>query len=399
MNYENVEVIQLTRQLVNIESTNVGTFEGEVSQFIADWLRTYTKVEVIRDEYAPGRYNVIATLKGKTAHPNLIYIAHMDTVPAGNGWTKEPYGAELDGNKLYGRGACDMKAGVAAAMIAFRDLEKRCREEGITPKYDFVFVASGDEEDAMTGTDRIIDMGIADKDSMVLDTEPTMGADRMVKNENPAPSIAVDHKGKTWFEITTHGIASHGSNPAGGVDAIIAMSEVVLEIRNRIQEYPVDPVMGSSSVCFGTIQGGFNTNIVADKCTVTIDMRLAPPLTNESSIKLVEDAIEAGTARVPGAGGEYRVLSMRPYVQRDDNSYLLAELKTTCLEVLGKEANVMFISGYTDSGVIDARTHCGNAMSFGPDGAHIHQPDEYVFCDTVVDTLNVISNLAERILL
>lgn len=399
MNYEDVEVIQLTKELVNIESTNVGTFEGEVSQFIADWLEECTEAEVIRDEYTPGRYNVIATLKGKISHPNLIYIAHMDTVPAGEGWTQEPFRAKLDGNKLYGRGACDMKAGVAAAMIAFRDLENRCRKEGITPKYDFVFVASGDEEDAMTGADRIVDMGIADKDSMVLDTEPTMSGERMIGNENPAPSIVADHKGKTWFEITTYGVPSHGSNPAGGVDAIIAMSEVVLEIRNRLEKYPIDPVMGGSTVCFGTINGGYNTNIVADKCTVTIDMRLAPPLTNESSIKLVEDAIRVGTEKVPGAKGSYKVISQRPYVKRDDNSYLLGELKKSCLEVTGLEAKTVFFSGYTDSGVIDARTHCGNAMSFGPDGDQAHQNDEYVLCNTVVDTLNVISNLAEKILL
>ena len=81
MNYENIEVIALTQKLVQIESTNVGTFEGEISKFIAEWLSIDTNAEVIRDEFETGRFNVVALLKGRVSHPNLIYIAHMDTVP------------------------------------------------------------------------------------------------------------------------------------------------------------------------------------------------------------------------------------------------------------------------------------------------------------------------------
>lgn len=399
MNYENEEVIQLTMELVTKESTNVGTFEGEVSAFVADWMREQTGLEVIRDEYAPGRFNVYCTFKGKQAHPNLIYIAHMDTAPVGNGWTRDPFKPELEGNKLYGRGACDMKAGLAAAMIAFRDFVRKCRAEGITPKYDFVFVGSADEEDAMGGADRVADLGIADKQSLVLDTEPSMSTERAIGNPAPVPSILCAHKGKTWFEITTYGVAAHGSNPPLGVDAIVAMSEVVLELKNRIAQYPIHPVMGPSTICFGTIHGGCNTNVVADSCTITIDMRLSPPLTKELSIQLVEDAVAAGTARVPGSRGESKVLSARPYIEQNDDSYLLKELRAACKETLGVEAKIVFFTGYTDSGVLDGRTGCGNAMSFGPDGEFVHRGDEYVLCNTVVDTLRIIQNLADRILL
>lgn len=100
--------------------------------------------------------------------------------------------------------------------------------------------------------------------------------------------------------------------------------EVILEIKNRLDAYPEDPVMGRNTVCFGTINGGFNTNIVADRCAIQIDVRLAPPLTNEGSIKLVEDAIEAATARVPGTSGSYRVIAQRP-VCADQRGFLPAE--------------------------------------------------------------------------
>ncbi len=391
MNYADQEVIRLTQDLVRIESTNVGTFEGEISLFIEKWLRKNTCAEVMRDEFAPGRFNVYATVKGRVSHPNLIYCGHMDTVPAGNGWTRDPFDPVIEGDRMYGRGACDMKSGLAAAMIAFRDITNKFRDLGTVPACDFVFFASGDEEDAMLGADRAVDLGIARKDSLFLDIEPTVSG-------RSVPSIAAAHKGKTWFEITTTGIPGHGSMPWTGADAIIAMSEVVLEIRDRLAKMPEDPVMGASTVCFGTINGGTNTNMVADKCTLTIDMRLAPPLTNESSIQLVEDAIAAATAKVPGTGGSQRVLAMRPYVEEDPGCELIAAIKASCRKVLGKEAETVFITGYTDSGVVAARTGCVNAMSFGPDGAGIHQADEYVLCDTVLDTLAVISDLAEGIL-
>ncbi|RGX54729.1 MULTISPECIES: M20 family metallopeptidase [Anaerotruncus] len=387
MRYENVEVIALTRRLVQIESTNVGTFEGEISRFVADWLTQNTKAQVVRDEFEPGRFNVMATLKGKQAHPNLIYVAHMDTVPVGSDWTKDPFAAEIVDGKMYGRGAFDMKAGLACAMIAFRDFEKKCREEGLTPKYDFTFVGSGDEEDVMKGADRLVEIGLADRQTLVLDTEPTSG------------EIYMAHKGKTWFEISTKGKAAHGSTPYKGADAIVAMAEVILEIKNRLDAYPEDPVMGRNTVCFGTINGGFNTNIVADRCAIQIDVRLAPPLTNEGSIKLVEDAIEAATARVPGTSGSYRVIAQRPYVQINEDSFLLKSLQDSCEKITGARPQPLVFTGYTDSGVIDGSTGCKNGMSYGAAGAHEHQADEYVECDSVIQSLEVYKDLTQRILL
>lgn len=399
------EVVALTQKLVQIESTNVGTFEGEISLFVEEWLKKYTKAEIVRDEFEEGRFNVMAKLKGEAQHPNLLYLAHMDTVPVGNGWTKDPFGGEIEGNKLYGRGSCDMKCGLAAAMIAFRDFENECREKGTTPKYDFIFVATGDEEDVMKGADRLVALGVADKDSLVLDTEPTNSV-RVMKSmaankieDGARQFVAMAHKGKTWFEITTKGKPAHGSMPSTGVDAIIAMAEVVLEIRNRIESYAPDPLMGKPSVCFGTINGGNNTNIVAESCTITIDMRLSPPLTTEGSYKLVEDAIAAGTARVPGSSGSYKVIAKRPFVLQNDDSFLLAKLRESCKEVTGDDLTPMMITGYTDSGVIDGSTGCGNGMSYGAAGYGAHQADEYVLCDSIEENLAVISNLARRILL
>ena len=101
---------------------------------------------------------------------------------------------------------------------------------------------------------------------------------------------------------------------------LAAVSYTHLDVYKR-QEF------GQSSVCFGTINGGYNTNVVAEKCSITIDMRLAPPLTTEGSLKLVEDAIQEACEKVPGLKGSYNVIAKRPYILQDDSSVLLRELQ------------------------------------------------------------------------
>jgi succinyl-diaminopimelate desuccinylase len=401
MGYEENEALGLTQQLVRIESTNVGTYEGEISRFIKEWLRAHTGAEILRAEYEPGRFNVVATLRGAVRHPNLIYIAHMDTVPLGDGWTVDPLGGEIRDGKLFGRGACDMKSGMAAAMLAFRGIENECRRTGVVPKTDFVFVASGDEEDGMKGADRVVDLGIADSESLVLDTEPTgaLNPDAGEYRDGSPLYILMAHKGKAWFEITTTGVSAHGAMPQTGVNAITAMAEIILEIRDRLAKCPVDPVMGASTACFGTIQGGTNTNIVADKCSLAIDIRISPPLAVDDVYRLVADAIAAGTSRVPGSKGEYRVLSKRPFVAENRDSRLMDIVKASCKKVLGRDAVSFFSPCYTDSGVIGGSTGNADCMSIGPYGSPLHQPDEYVDCRSVGDVRRVLDDVARSLLL
>jgi succinyl-diaminopimelate desuccinylase len=386
MNYDNIEVIQLTRELIRIDSTNVGAFEGEISDFVEKWLRKNTQAEIWRDEFLPGRANVIAKLKGETAEPNLVYIAHMDTVPVGNGWTQDPFRGDIIGGRLYGRGTHDMKAGLAAMMIAFRETEKFYRESGRIPRHDFLFIASGDEEGVMLGADRVVDAGLVTNKSLVLDAESTDCQAMMA------------HKGKTWFEFTMLGKAAHSSIPYTGVDAVAAMAEVVSEVRKRMAMYPLHPVMGPSTATFGMIRGGDNINIVPDKCTLLLDMRLSPGVSTEESLKIVDDAIHTACARIEGATGSYDAFAKRPYVEDNMDSLLLKKLRESSLRALGKDVEVGFFPGYTDSGVIDGRLGCGNCMSYGPVGKGRHQTDEYVECDSVIDVLAVITDLAKNIL-
>lgn len=387
MKYEEVEVIQLLQQLVRIESTNEGTYEKEIGDFIYSWLKDQTagtEAEVFRDEALPGRCNIVGYLKGEFDHPNMVLIAHMDTVPVGNGWTKDPFGAEIsEDGKMYGRGTSDMKGGLAAAMIAFRDFVK----SGIKPKHTLVFIGSVDEENKMSGSQQAVKSGWIQQDSWVLDTEPTGGY------------VIGSHKGKIWFKIKTMGKPAHSSMPEMGVDAIAAMGEIISELQKRISQYTGTTSMGPSTVCYGTINGGVNANVVSDCCTLTIDMRITPPLTGESSIQLVEEAIKAGTAKVPGAVGSYEITSQKPCIVLEEDSMLLKAVKNATKNILGKEALTYFMAGYTDSGVATAETGCVEAMSYGAMGVGTHQADEYVFCDSVIKLVDVLGEVVREMII
>ena len=383
MNYSPIEEVALTQKLVRIESTNPGAFEYKVSDFVYDFL-AQTGADVLRHEVKDGRCNIVATLKGEQSGPRLVYICHQDTVPLGDGWHHDPLAAEIIDGRMYGRGSCDMKSGLAAGMLAFRNIAAM----GKKLKHDFLFIASMDEEDIMIGADKLIADGIVRADDYVLDAEPTNGA------------IKVAHKGKTWFRLDAKGVACHASTPEKGSDAVAALSEVICAINHRLRALPVHPELGPCAATFGIINGGLNLNIVPGECYCTIDMRLTPPTTNEQSIRLVEAAIAEGCANVPGTSCTYTVLAQRPAVEKDNDSYLLKMLRAATKDVTGEEAPVDFFPVYTDTAVIAATTGNRNCMSYGPgDLFYAHKPDEFVELDDITRCTRVMTRLAESILI
>lgn len=386
MERETREEVLLTQELVRRESSDPGTFEGAVADFVYDWLRRETDARVLREPVLDGRENIVAVLPGASGEHDLTYICHMDTMPIGerSGWDHDPLGAEIVDGKLYGRGACDMKAGLAAAMIAFRNLSRR----GAPLKYNFQLIATVDEENNMAGGEQAVRDGYVNENSYVLDAEPTDSR------------IQAAHKGKTQMVLRTHGRTCHASMPQEGADAVAAMAEIITRVNRGLADLPRHPEMGPCTAVFGTIQGGWNPYIVPDECTATLDMRLVPPVTSAQSVALVERAVAGGLAAVPGVTCEYTLTARRPPVERDDGSFLLSRLRAAVVEVTGDELPVTFFPGYTDTAVIAALTGCRNCMSFGPGSLEqAHRPNEFVPCDEIVRSAAVMTRLAEDILL
>ena len=166
--------------------------------------------------------------ENKDGSIRFLPINNMDTVMLGDGWDEDisPLSAMVRDGKMYGRGACDMKSGLACALTTFKNMVKKVGEKGELPQKPFAMICSVDEEDFMRGVEAAIKAGWVTKDDWILDTEPTDG------------QIQVAHKGRTWFELTMTGITAHASNPWKGADAVAAMAEAVSYIRKSIAACP-----------------------------------------------------------------------------------------------------------------------------------------------------------------
>ena len=313
----------------------------------------------------------------------------MDTVTLGDGWDADiaPLGAVVRNDKLYGRGACDMKGGLACAITALAHTLERVAADGALPRRGFSLICSVDEEDFMRGSEAAIDAGWVSSREWVLDTEPTDG------------QIQVAHKGRTWFEIEMAGVTAHASQPWKGADAVAAMAEVVCSLRRAFAALPAHDELGPSTITFGQIEGGYRPYVVPDRAKVWVDMRLTPPTDTAAATRMVEQAIVAAEAAVPGCHGSYTVTGDRPAIERDPASPLLAALKRAADDVTGADTTVGFFTGYTDTAVIAGKTGNRNCMSYGPGSlALAHKPNEYVPHADIVRCQQVLIALADNVL-
>ena len=389
---------RLAQELVRIDSSDPGAYEDEIERYIKvlveEWLArlnhpTLDAMRVEELEVLPGRRNLMVTVPGLSDEPRLVYICHMDTVTLGDGWEAgiPPLGAIVRDDKLYGRGACDMRGGLACAIAVLVHALERVAADGALPRRGFSLICSVDEEDFMRGSEAAIDAGWVGSREWVLDTEPTDG------------QIQVAHKGRTWFEIETTGVTAHASQPWKGADAVAAMAEVVCALRHAFAALPVHDELGSSTITFGQIEGGYRPYVVPDHAKVWVDMRLTPPTDTAAATRMVEQAIAGAETAVPGCHGSYAVTGDRPAIERDPSSPLLAALKRAADVVTGADTTVSFFTGYTDTAVIAGKTGNRNCMSYGPGSlAFAHRPNEYVPHADIVRCQNVLIALADKAL-
>lgn len=389
---------RLAQGLVRIDSSDPGAYEDEIERFIKRLIEqqlaqldssALDAVQIEELEVLPGRRNLMVTVPGLSDEPRLVYICHMDTVTLGDGWDADipPLGAIVRDDKLYGRGACDMKGGLACAIAALVHTLERVAADGALPRRGLSLICSVDEEDFMRGSEAAINAGWVGSREWVLDTEPTDG------------QIQVAHKGRTWFEIEMAGVTAHASQPWKGADAVAAMAEVVCSLRRTFATLPVHDGLGPSTITFGQIEGGYRPYVVPDHAKVWVDMRLTPPTDTTAAINMVEQAIAAAEDAVPGCHGSYTVTGDRPAIERDPSSPLLAALKRAADGVTDEDTTVGFFTGYTDTAVIAGKTGNRNCMSYGPGSlALAHKPDEYVPHADIVRCQNVLIALADNTL-
>src|SRR5215210_2001495 len=253
------DVIELTSRLVEIDSVNPalvpgGRGEAEIARFVLDWAaQAGLSAEVL--EATRGRPSVVVRAPGWGGGRTLMLCAHMDTV--GVEGMADPHRPRLEGDRLHGRGAYDMKAGLASALLACRELARA----GLAG--DVVVAAVADEEHASLGVQELL--GAVRADAAIV-TEPT------------ELELIVAHKGFVWAEIEVTGRAAHGSRPALGVDAIVRSGPVLtaLGALDAALGERTHPLLGRGSVHASVIEGGVELSSYPARCVIGLERRTLP---------------------------------------------------------------------------------------------------------------------------
>jgi len=262
------DAVSLTKSLLRFDTVNPPGRERDCARFAGAMLEEWGySVEYF--EYQEGRTSLVARAGGNDRKAPLCLTGHLDVVPLGSrAWTKDPFNGETDGDKLYGRGASDMKAGVAAILLAARSYSKSLRN---TP--GIVIVLTAAEEGGCVGSAQLAKTQLLGKAGAMVVGEPT--------SNYPL----VGHKGSIKFHARFRGVSAHGSMPELGVNAIYKAAKALARLESFDFRTPHHPVMGKPTLNVGTIEGGNTVNAVPDYASIGVDIRTVPGMDHEEVLE------------------------------------------------------------------------------------------------------------------
>ena len=367
------ELAQLLADLVAIDSINPDLVPGAageatIAHYVAEWL-TRAGIEVTMDEAGPGRPNVVGIVRGTGGGRSLMLNAHMDTV--GVAGMTNPFTPRVEANRLYGRGAYDMKGSLAACMIA------AARAKALALRGDVIVTAVADEEYASIGTASIVQRWHADA---AIVTEPSH------------LDLCVAHRGFVWLEVETQGIAAHGSRPELGVDAIAKMGHILValeQLDRDLRAAPTHPLLRSGSLHASLISGGQELSSYPAHCRVEIERRTIPGET----VAVVEGQICAILDKLAASDSQFKA-TMRTTLVREPfeiakDAPIVQLLQQQIRQQLDRDPNIYGDQPWMDTAILSAAgIPC---VIFGPTGAGAHAVEEWVNLESVAQCADVLT--------
>lgn len=365
------------QEMVRIDSVNPGLVEGakgegDVALWLSDTCRELG-LAVEMQVTAPSRPNVIAHWKGTGGGKSLLLTGHTDVVSVEN-MTRDPFEALIENGRLYGRGAQDMKGGLASILGAVAAL----KTGGFTPKGDIILGFVTDEEYLSIGTDALV---------------KTVNADAAILTEPTGCQLCIAHKGFLWLTLTTQGKAAHGSLYSEGVDAVAHMGYLLRELDQFNADTPhTHALLDRASAHTSFINGGLGISTYPDQCTLQIEHRLLPDDTPESVISYWEKAIEKLAGKVQNFSATVKQDFYRPGYEIDRSTPIVQALDEAFRDAVGGEPSYMGQFAWLDSAIL-GRSGIPTVI-IGPGGAGMHGAVEYVILDDVMRVAAVIAQAA-----
>ena len=374
--------VALARALIATPSVNPvleasGAGEAAVAELTAEWLRGWG-FSVDESEVAPGRWNVVGRLEGEGAGPTLLLNGHLDTVGVA-GMSVDPFGAELRDGRLWGRGSCDMKGGVAALLAAAAGVA-RSGSPGT-----LIVALTADEEHASLGMEALVASG--------------MKADAAVVCEPTSLAVMPAHKGFVWIEAAFRGRAAHGSRPDAGVDAIEHAARYLTALgalRSRLAAGDPHPLLGHGSFHAGTIDGGSAPSVYPDACRLVLERRTLPDENVAGIIEEFQAVLDELAADVPELDAKLTRGLARPATQIPNDSPLVEGLVAACVGE-GVDPVLAGMTAWVDGAFLnEAGTP---AVCFGPGSiAQAHSADEWIDPSEIVTCAAVLERFAHDFL-
>ena len=368
--------IALTRALVSTPSVNPqleegGSGEQEAAALVAEWLDSWG-LDTRITEISPNRFNVVGKLEGEG--PTLLLNGHLDTVGVG-GMTIPPFDAKTEGGRIWGRGSCDMKAGLAAILAA----TKRLTEEG--PRPNLIVAMTADEEHASLGMYALADS--SPSADLAIVTEPTRLA------------VMPAHKGFLWVRAVFRGRAAHGSRPDLGIDAIRHAALYVSALDDygeQLTSRPAHPLLKHGSVHAGTIQGGSAASVYPDACEVVLERRTMPGERPEEVVQEFQRILDELSEREGDLSASLEQMLERPGTEVPEDSRLVQGLLKAGQEH-GIPPAVEGMTAWVDAALLN---EIGiPAVCYGPgDIAQAHSADEWVELAQIEKCADVLESFA-----
>ncbi len=360
------EVTEIARRLVQTPTFNPPGDELALAKVIAPLL----EAEGLRPEiheFAPSRANLVCRMPGSGELPPLVFCGHMDTVPVGEeNWHGDPFSGKIVNGGIYGRGSVDMKGGIASLLGAFLALKR----SGAALRGGVILALTAGEEVDTCGAMELAKSGVLSGAGGMLIAEPTNF------------EVCTAHKGALWLNAVTRGKAAHGSMPQHGRNAILPMAEYVQYLAGLKLEAAPHPLLSSPTLLPSTIRGGFKTNIVPDRCSLTVDIRTVPSMDHRELFRMLSDRLEE-TANRYEVKSEMSMLLNHPPIDTPADHPFVRRFIAIAEAAAGRKLRPVGGPYFTDGSVLVPALKIPTVICGPGDGSLAHQADEWVSTESL----------------
>ena len=378
------EIIAFARELVRSPSVNPPCDTSDCARIILEKFKENgIHAEIV--EGKKGAHNVVARLPGKRSGKVLLLNGHIDVVPPGEGWSVDPFGGEIRGDLLYGRGSCDMKSGIASLVSAMIEFKR----SGASFSGEIIFMGVADEETGSEfGTIYLLKKNIGTNADFAIVSEPT------------SLRVELGNRGLRWIDVTARGKASHAGRPHLGVNAIYYGAKIIeaihsLKFKSRNDAFEIP----KPSISVTMIHGGTKINIIPDRCDLALDRRMIPGETTETVMEELRGIIDPILEKEKELRIEINVRPNHwdPYLLSEKEPIVQAVMESFN-QVTGRKPEIAAKAACTDGSHIFHLAGIPTVL-FGPGDEKLsHKVDECVPIGNLHLSVNIFASIFHKLL-